>query len=188
MYKLIGSKAVYKSQWMTVYEDSVLDKEKGSKGIFNRIGVDDAAIIVPIFEDRSLLMVENYRHGIAANILELPGGLIKRDGAAAGNEQPADTARRELLEETEYECQVLEYAGSFYTWPGRSTQKNFVFVAKGLEKNGTTKNLANVQLDDFEYIQVYKFTKEQVLQKIKNGCISSAVTLSALFCGYFDIR
>jgi ADP-ribose diphosphatase len=186
LYKLIGSKAVYKSQWMTVYEDSVLDKEKGGTGIFNRIGVDDAAIIVPIFEDRSLLMVENYRHGIAANILELPGGLIKHDGAA-GKEQPAHAARRELLEETEYECQVLDYAGSFYTWPGRSTQKNFVFVAKGLEKNGTTKNLANAQLDDFEYIQVYKFTKEEVLQKIKNGCISSAVTLSALFCGYFDI-
>ena len=187
MYKLTGSKAVYKSQWMTVYEDSVLNKEKGITGTFNRIGVDDAATIVPIFEDTSLLLVENYRHGITANILELPGGLIKRNGGA-GMEQPADAARRELLEETQYECEVLEFVGSFYTWPGRSTQKNFVFVAKGLKKNEITKNLGNVQLDDFEYIQVFKFTKEEVLQKIKDGYISSAVTLSALFYGYFDIR
>jgi ADP-ribose pyrophosphatase len=103
-------------------------------------------------------------------------------------ERPADAARRELLEETQYECEVLEFVGSFYTWPGRSTQKNFVFVAKGLKKNEITKNLGNVQLDDFEYIQVFKFTKEEVLQKIKDGYISSAVTLSALFYGYFDIR
>jgi 8-oxo-dGTP pyrophosphatase MutT (NUDIX family) len=79
---------------MTVYEDSVIDDKKGTEGMFNRITVDDAVIIVPIFEDRSILMVINYRHGVSANLLELPGGIIQE------NEDPSYTARRELLEET----------------------------------------------------------------------------------------
>jgi 8-oxo-dGTP pyrophosphatase MutT (NUDIX family) len=45
--------------------------------MFNRINVDDAATIVPIYEDGSLLMVENYRHAVSTNLLELPGGLIR---------------------------------------------------------------------------------------------------------------
>ena len=73
MYKLKSSKSVYKSQWMEVCEDSVTDEERGTVGMFNRINVDDTATIIPIFKDGSLLMVENYRHAVSTNLLELPG-------------------------------------------------------------------------------------------------------------------
>jgi hypothetical protein len=36
---------------MEVCEDSVTDEERGTVGMFNRIKVDDAATIVPIFKD-----------------------------------------------------------------------------------------------------------------------------------------
>ena len=68
MYHLKSSKAVYESDWMTVYEDSVIDDKKGTEGMVNSITVNDAVIIVPIFEDRSILMVINYRHGVSANL------------------------------------------------------------------------------------------------------------------------
>jgi hypothetical protein len=32
--------------------------------------------VVPILQDRSLFMVENYLHGAATNLLELPGRFI----------------------------------------------------------------------------------------------------------------
>lgn len=88
------SDVVYTSEWMTVYEDSVaMEDDVTSKvGMFNRIEVRDSVIVLPVYNDGSLLMVENYRHGIGKDLLELPGGFI------ADNECALDAARRELIE------------------------------------------------------------------------------------------
>ena len=184
MYKLKSSKTVYKSQWMVVYEDLITDEEQIALGMFNRINVDDAVTIVPIYEDGSLLMVENYRHAVSTNLLELPGGLIRgneEEGKQQEEQQQAsDTAKKELLEETGYTCDSLQFINWFYTWPGRSTQKNFVFIAKGLKKIQTEQ-----RLEEFEYIKVCKVDREQVMLELKNGRIKSAVTISALLYGYF---
>jgi len=76
---------------MTVYEDWVSEEDGRTIGMFNRIEVLDAVIVVPILKDNSLLMVENYRHGVGTNLLELPGGFITE------NELETDAGRRELL-------------------------------------------------------------------------------------------
>ena len=183
MYKLKSSKTVYKSKWMIVYEDSVIDEKKVIVGMFNRINVDDAATLVPIFKDGSLLMVENYRHSASTNLLELPGGLIRgKEEEEEGEqlEEPSDTAKRELLEETGYTCDTLQFINWFYTWPGRATQRNFVFIAKGLKKTQLKQNL-----EKFEYLKVCKIGREQLMRELKNGRIKSAVTISALLFGYF---
>ena len=62
-YQTKQSNVVYKSEWMTVYEDQVRDDVTSKVGVFNRIDVCDTAIVIPLFKDGSLLMVENYRHG-----------------------------------------------------------------------------------------------------------------------------
>jgi ADP-ribose diphosphatase len=183
MYKLKSSKTVYWSKWMAVYEDSVIDEEQGAVGTFNRINVDDAATIVPIFEDGSLLMIENYRHAVSTNLLELPGGLIRGKDEERDQEeqqQPSDTAKIELLEETGYTSDSMEFINWFYTWPGRTTQRNFVFIAKGLKKVQLEQ-----KLEKFEYINVCKVDREQVMRELRNGRIKSGVTISALLYGYF---
>ena len=72
MYTVNSSNIVYRSLWIAVYEDQVRNND-GAIGMFNRISVQDSSIVVPIFTDGSLLMVENYRHGARTNLLELPG-------------------------------------------------------------------------------------------------------------------
>ena len=71
---------------MTVYEDQVYkENDVTSKvGMFNRITVCDTAIVIPVFKDGSLLMVENYRHGVGRYLLELPGGFINEDEVPLG--------------------------------------------------------------------------------------------------------
>ena len=59
-------------------------------------------MVIPLFKDGSLLMVENYRHGVGTDLLELPGGFINED------EVPLGAARRELIEETGYTCNEVE--------------------------------------------------------------------------------
>jgi ADP-ribose diphosphatase len=167
MYTVKSSNVVYKSPWMVVYEDQVR-KSDGAIGMFNRINVRDSSIIVPLLKDGSLLMVENYRHGARTYLLELPGGLINND------EEPLVAAKRELLEETGYECNTIECINWTYTWPGRTTQKNFVFLAKGLEKR------REPNLEEFEYTKIRKLTKELAIQEIRSGNIKSAISISAI--------
>ena len=116
MYTVTSSNIVYRSLWIVLYEDQVR-KSDGMIGMFNRISVRDSSVIVPVFKDGSLLMVENYRHGARMKLIELPGGLINC------GEQPKAAAKRELLEETGYECNTLKYINWTYTWPGRTTQR-----------------------------------------------------------------
>jgi ADP-ribose pyrophosphatase len=114
---------------MTVYEDQVIREThpNGTIGTFNRIEVRDSVIVVPIFEDGSILMVDTYRHGVGTELLELPGGLIDEGEAAK------DSATRELIEETGYSCDKIRIVNWFYTWPGRTGQRNFVLLATNLK-------------------------------------------------------
>jgi ADP-ribose pyrophosphatase len=132
-------------------------------------------------------MVENYRHAVSTNLLELPGGLIIENVEVYENnklleqeQQASNTAKRELLEETGYTCDSIQYINWFYTWPGRATQRNFVFIANGLKKLQLKQ-----RLEEFEYIKVCKIDRAQVMRQLKNGRIKSAVTISALLYCYF---
>lgn len=117
-------------------------------------------------------MVENYRHGVGTNLLELPGGFIDED------EVPLGAAKRELIEETGYTCNKVKVVTWFYTWPGRTGQKNFVIVANGLKKH-FRKNR-----DEPELIKVLRVSRNKVMQELKRGRIKSALTIAALFEGY----
>src|SRR5919107_431693 len=195
MYNTEKSNLVYKSHWMQVYEDSVryIGNNDNDNNIissdnliklFNRIKVDDTVIIIPIFEDGSLLMIEGYRHGVGENLLEFPGGFIEQ------NEEPSQAAKRELFEETGHSCDSLEFINWFYTWPGRTSQKNYVFVAKGLKNKkdffqGNNNNNNDIQADDDDRdIKIHKLPREQITAELKNGRrIKSSPTISALFFG-----
>lgn len=170
MFSTKSSKVVYKNKWLELYEDVV--NYKGKSEIFNKIKTRDVAVVLPIFSDGSLLMIENYRYPIRKKLLEIPGGFIEK------NEKPPLAAKRELIEETGYSCKNLKNKGWFYCWPARSTQKIHVFVAKDLIL--TTKQA----LEDFEYSKIRKLSKKQVTKELSRS-IQSGITLSALLLGYY---
>ncbi len=180
------SHVVYKSKWIEVYEDIIsLDNNAESSGsakykeqtkIYNRIKMPtDTATVIPVFEDDSVLMIKAYRRGVNSSILELPGGLIDN------NEHPNETAKRELQQETGYSCKTLEARGWFYVWPSKVNQKNYVFLAKELEK------VSGQMLEVAESAKVQIITKQELLRKLKNREIQSSETVAALYYGYIVI-
>ena len=141
--------------------------------MFNKIKLkSDSATILPVFSDGSLLMIEIYRRGIDKFLLDLPSGLIEN------NERPYETAKRELLQETGYSCRTLKHMGWFYTWPSKSNQKSYLFLAKGLKK------ASSQSLDAIENINTKIVTKEELMLKLINREIKSAGAVSAIFYGY----
>ena len=75
MLKIIKRTIVYESKWLTLYEE-LLDCGNNRRELYNKVLTFDTAHVVPIFDDGSLLMVENYRHAVGQQLLELPGGFI----------------------------------------------------------------------------------------------------------------
>ena len=168
MYTVINRSKVYESKWIKLYEE-LLDFGNDKSGMFNKIITIDTSHIVPLLADGTMLMVEVYRHGAHENLLEIPGGFIEK------GEKPSEAARRELLEETGYESKRLKYVSCSYTWPGRSTQKNHIFLATGLTK----KSDPSPELS--EKLELKKLTMKQVLNQVLVGKIRSASTIAAIF-------
>ena len=101
-------------------------------------------------------MIEAYRRGVDEFLLDLQSGLIE------DNEKPYETAKRELLQETGYSCRTINHMGWFYTWPSKSNQKSYLFLAKGLEKT------SGQNLDAIENINVRSITKDEIRLKLRN--------------------
>ncbi len=73
-----------------------------------------------------IVLVRQYRHAVGEDLWEVPAGMIER------GEPPIETARRELIEETGYRAEELEFIWSIYTTPGFCTERIHFFVARGL--------------------------------------------------------
>ena len=93
-----------------------------------------------------------------------------------------------MFEETKHGCDTLELINWFYTWPGSTSQKNYVFVAKGLKNQkdffqANNNNGNYIQADDDDRdIKIHKLPREQITAELRNGRrIKSSPTLSALF-------
>jgi ADP-ribose pyrophosphatase len=98
-----------------------------------RVNATGAAIIVAVTENSRLLLVEQYRIPCHARTIELPAGIIG-DEPSARDESHAETARRELLEETGYAAERME---SLVTGPassGLASELVTLFRATGLRR------------------------------------------------------
>ncbi|WHY75953.1 NUDIX hydrolase [Neobacillus sp. WH10] len=128
-----------------------------------------AVAILAITNDDKVVMVEQYRKALERTIVEIPAGKLEK------GEEPAVCARRELEEETGYECEHLELLTSFYTSPGFADEIIHVFLAKGLTKK---ENAAD--LDEDEFVNLEELTLEEVDQYVKEQKIYDAKTIFAV--------
>ena len=130
-----------------------------------------AAVILAV-EDGDVLLVEQHRVPLGCNCIELPAGLI---GDHDADEDPLESAARELEEETGYRAERLEDLGAFYSSPGMLSESFTLVRAHGLTKIGEGGGI------DGENIIVHRVGIDQLPQfvatKRAQGCVIDAKLL-----------
>jgi ADP-ribose pyrophosphatase len=96
--------------------------------------------ILALTPHNTVLLVQQFRPGPEAILLELPGGAIDP------GEEPAQAAARELLEETGYRGEIEAVGTSWQC--AYSTMLKYSFVARNCVK------VQEPALDDHEFIEV----------------------------------
>ena len=86
-----------------------------------------AVAVVAVDAERSVTLVRQLREPARKYLLELPAGTLEQ------GEQPLETARRELAEETGLTGGEWRELAAFYTTPGFCRERMHLFVAEGVE-------------------------------------------------------
>ena len=82
-----------------------------------------SAVIVPMFENKTVALVRQYRHAAGQYLLEIPAGGVEQ------GETFEEGAKRELEEEIGVTASKIELLTEFYVSPGFLTEKMYVFLA-----------------------------------------------------------
>jgi ADP-ribose diphosphatase len=90
-------------------------------------------LIVATTADDVLLLIEEFRPPVNSRVISLPAGLVGDEGHP---EEPEEAARRELLEETGFECRDVEYLGGGPSSPGLASEMVRFYRARGVRKVG----------------------------------------------------
>jgi len=98
-----------------------------------RVSVSGVVVIVAITPDDKVVFIEQFRPALAANEIELPAGLAG-DVAGQEEEELAEAARRELVEETGYDAQHFRVLGSAPTSAGLTNEVLTYLLATDLKR------------------------------------------------------
>ncbi|NLW40225.1 MAG: NUDIX hydrolase [Tissierellia bacterium] len=165
--KTMKSERIYEGKIVNLRIDTVElpDKKYSKREIVEHPG---AVGIIPITEDGSIILVEQYRKPVEKKLIEIPAGKIEI------NEEPKETAIRELIEETGYKAGKMEYILEFYTSPGFTNEKIYLFLATELE-------YVEENPGEDEYIQVKKIPIEKLVDMIDKGEIIDSKTIISIY-------
>ena len=85
-----------------------------------------AAAVVPMLDEKTVILIRQYRHAVGGYIFEIPAGKLHP------GEDPRDCAARELEEEIGYKVGTLEPLLSFMTTPGFTDEIIHIYLGTDL--------------------------------------------------------
>lgn len=163
----IKSEKIYEGKILNLRVDTIElpDKRYSKREVVEHSG---GVGVVAITEDDEIILVNQYRKAVNKALLEIPAGKLEL------NEQPKETAIRELKEETGYSCEEASFLANFFPTPGYCSEKIHIFFAKGLEAG-------DQDLDENEIIDVIKIPFDEAYEKVLNGEIVDGKTIIGIF-------
>lgn len=127
-----------------------------------RVNASGVAVLIPITDQQEVVLVEQFRVPMQAAVLELPAGLVG-DQADNPDEPAIETARRELIEETGFDCREIKRVFTGPTSPGIVSESPDFYLATGLQKvaEGGGVDGENITTHVVPFAQVHDWLQAQ---------------------------
>ncbi len=170
----LSGKIVYENRWMKVREDAIRFAD-GHEGIYGYVDKPDFSLIVPVHDDGSIQLVEQYRYPVGERLWEVPLGVWENRPDA----DPLDAAHAELTEETGLRAGQMQALGELFVAAGLIRQRCHMFVATDL-----TQGTIDQEVEE-QGMRSQAFPLQIVLDMIAGGVIRDAATIAAL--GYLHM-
>jgi ADP-ribose pyrophosphatase len=163
--KILNSQKIYDGRVFKVTVDIVREGDLTyQRDVVHHPG---SAVIVPVHDDGTVVLVRQYRHPAVRYLLELPAGTL------ADGERPEAGAARELEEELGLVAERLDKLTEFFVSPGFLEEKMWIYLA-------TTLSEGKPQPDEDEVLEVVRLPIDDALEMIATGEIQDAKTIIGL--------
>lgn len=93
----------------------------------------EAVAVVAVTDDGRVVLTEQTRKPLGARVIDFPAGLV---GDEEGTTDPAETARKELEEETGFVCESVELLAKGPTSPGITSEIVSLYRARKVTRKG----------------------------------------------------
>ncbi len=167
-WKQLDRKTIYQSDWIEITIDKVELPDGTIIDKFELMHYPHSSVgVVAVNEKEEILLVRAYRYLHESFDWEIPGGVCEKE------EHHVDAARRELLEETGYTCDIISPMIKFYPHKATCDQKYYTFHAEGITR----------KTDDFQEIEISEVawkSPDEILKMIEIGEINESLSLVAL--------
>jgi ADP-ribose pyrophosphatase len=167
--QLLKQKLFYRGRKFN-FEVNRLRLPNRAEGDWECVRHPGGALAVPVTPEGKLVLVRQYRFAAQGRLLEFPAGTVEP------NEDPAETIRREIEEETGYRAHRWQTLGKFFLAPGYSDEIIYAFLAQDLEKLATPP-----QQDEDEDMETVLFAPEELEAAILRGDPIDAKSICSFF-------
>lgn len=163
----IQSEIVFEGTFLKVRNDTIRlpDGKISSREYIRHPG---AVVVLPLFEDNSVLLERQFRYPLNRVFIEFPAGKIDP------GEDSLATAKRELQEETGYTASDWKFVCTIHNAIAYSNEYLDIFVARGL-------NSGVAKLDDGEFLEIFSAPLHDVLDWVQEGKITDVKTIIGAF-------
>lgn len=163
----LDHRLVYENPWISVREDRVI-RPDGQPGIYGVVHFRNKAVgVLPVEDDGSVWLVGQHRYPVNAYSWEIP------EGGGPDGEDPEQTARRELREETGLLATRLEPIAISHLSNSVSDEVAYLFRATGLTPGPDDP-------EGTERLEVRKMDWLTAWSMVVDGLITDSMTQIAL--------
>ena len=145
----------------------------GNTHTFVQVDSPDWINIIPVTTEGEVVLIHQYRHGTSAVTIEIPGGMIDPH-----EDDPAEAAKRELLEETGFSAETVIKIGMVDANPAFMTNRTHLYLALGAKK------IREPEFDGSEDIAVELVP----VDSLRDMVISGKITHSLVVCAFYHFE
>lgn len=166
-WKILSEKNVYENKWIGLTEYQVINPG-GGEGIYGKVSFKNIAVgVLPLDEDFNTYLVGQFRFPLDEYSWEIP------EGGGEPHEDPLESARRELMEETGLAASRWDLILKMHLSNSVSDEKALLYLARGLEQH-------TAMPEETEKLAVRKLPFEEAYRMVEEGQITDSMSVACI--------